>query len=689
MAKKKQKKEIQIDTNRDGSIIFLLLLAAIGAYFYFTLRSDRMQDDAFIFFRYAENFINGHGLVFNIGEYVEGYTGFLWLINLIFLARIGFDLISVSSIFGIIYGFGVVAVSVFLTNELRKNKNDLDESESKWYSRFSSIDLYPALLLVFNSAVHYWAGSGMETMMFSYFLIQGIYFYVKYDLNNIIKKRAHIFLMLAALTRPEGILVYVIIFFHKWIYFYLDSDKKFESLKHSFLQRENLIVLGIFVLPNLLLLIFRLIYYGYPFPNTFYAKSGTSIDYISAGIMYFVEFAVSNLLLGIVLIVPLFLLRKNDNRDKFGLLYSIVVIYTLYIILIGGDVLPIFRFFIPILPFIFVLFVLSISALKEILISKLTKEYKPLINFGVFLIVAAVGTFNYFSIYKTVEEKSNLEKNLIDKMIISAEWFKDLNDESGKTVSVAATTIGALSYYSGEARIIDMLGLTDEEIAHNPKPIKEISETVTGWKEKNYNVEYVLDQKPDFFYFSTGLKPSALAERALFSNKEFLRGYYPYLIKPIENLNYQFTIYKRKPETVFATDTMDIPPNPNFKIEFVNLYNTVLNRLSRGENLSELVSVCEELIRISPYYFAEAYRVLGEVYARIGEDQRALENFNKAIRIDRFNTISYGNLLGRAILQRDIENVKYYARILARINPDILKIYKVDKLFKPSGEEQN
>ncbi|MDD3559201.1 MAG: tetratricopeptide repeat protein [Melioribacteraceae bacterium] len=689
MAKKKQIKANKTESQKNSSAIFLLLVTGIAAYFYFTFKSDRMQDDAFIFFRYAENFINGHGLVFNIGEYVEGYTGFLWLINLIFLARIGFDLISVSSIFGIAYGFGVVAVSVFLTNELRNNTNVKNDSNSKWYSRFASIDLYPALLLVFNSAVHYWAGSGMETMMFSYLLIQGIYFYIKYDLNKIIKKRAHIFLMLAALTRPEGILVYTVVFFHKWISFYTNNEKDLNVSKQSFLQKENLIALGIFVLPNLLLVIFRLIYYGYPLPNTFYAKSGTSIEYFSAGFQYFVEFTSSNLLFGIMLIVPLLLLRKNNNRKKFGLLYSIVIIYTLYIMFIGGDVLPIFRFFIPVLPLIFILFIISISTVKDILRSKLSEEYKSILNFGMFIIVAAVGAYNYLSIYRTVDEKSNLEKNLIDKMIISGEWFKDLNDESNKTVSIAATTIGALSYYSGDARIIDMLGLTDEEIAHNPKPIKEISETATGWKEKNYNVEYVLDQKPDFFYFSTGLKPSALAERALFSSKEFLRGYYPYIIKPMENLNYQFTIYKRKPEAVFASDTMDIPPNPNFKIEFVNLYNTVLNRLSRGENLSELVPVCEELIRISPFYFADAYRVLGEIYARIGDDQKALENFNKAIRIDRFSTISYGNLLGRAIMQRDIENVKYYTRLLARINPDILEIYQVDKLFRPSGEEQN
>ena len=34
-------------------------------------------DDAFISFRHAEHLANGLGLVYNPGEYVEGYTNFL------------------------------------------------------------------------------------------------------------------------------------------------------------------------------------------------------------------------------------------------------------------------------------------------------------------------------------------------------------------------------------------------------------------------------------------------------------------------------------------------------------------------------------------------------------------------------------------------------------------------------------
>ncbi len=39
-------------------------------------------DDAFISFRYARNLLEGHGLVFNPGEYVEGYSNFLWVLEL-------------------------------------------------------------------------------------------------------------------------------------------------------------------------------------------------------------------------------------------------------------------------------------------------------------------------------------------------------------------------------------------------------------------------------------------------------------------------------------------------------------------------------------------------------------------------------------------------------------------------------
>ena len=49
-----------------------------------------LTDDAYISFRYARNFAQGHGLVFNVGAPpVEGYTNFLWVVVLGGLARLG------------------------------------------------------------------------------------------------------------------------------------------------------------------------------------------------------------------------------------------------------------------------------------------------------------------------------------------------------------------------------------------------------------------------------------------------------------------------------------------------------------------------------------------------------------------------------------------------------------------------
>ncbi len=77
--------------------------------------------------------------------------------------------------------------------------------------------------------------------------------------------------------------------------------------------------------------------------------------------------------------------------------------------------------------------------------------------------------------------------------------------------------------------------------------IPEISDLATGWKERNYNADYVMSKDPDYIYFSTGVKPSAYAERALYTNEEFIKYYYPYYFT---ERGTQFTdiVYKRKSE---------------------------------------------------------------------------------------------------------------------------------------------
>src|SRR5438552_142444 len=72
-----------------AAVAGLLASFAIFAIISYRLRLYTL-DDAFISLRYARNLAKGHGIVFNAGERVEGYTNFLWVVILAapFLLRV-------------------------------------------------------------------------------------------------------------------------------------------------------------------------------------------------------------------------------------------------------------------------------------------------------------------------------------------------------------------------------------------------------------------------------------------------------------------------------------------------------------------------------------------------------------------------------------------------------------------------
>lgn len=65
-------------------------------------------DDAYITFRYAENFAAGRGMVYNAGEAVEGLTNLGWALML--APFVGGDLLVVAKVFGLLFGLGAVVL---------------------------------------------------------------------------------------------------------------------------------------------------------------------------------------------------------------------------------------------------------------------------------------------------------------------------------------------------------------------------------------------------------------------------------------------------------------------------------------------------------------------------------------------------------------------------------------------------
>jgi tetratricopeptide (TPR) repeat protein len=163
-------------------------------------------------------------------------------------------------------------------------------------------------------------------------------------------------------------------------------------------------------------------------------------------------------------------------------------------------------------------------------------------------------------------------------------------------------------------------------IAHRPENILGAR---VYWKERNYNTQHVLERDPSYIYFSTGSKPSAAAERALFLRRRFRQGYYPCPVSVVERGQvYSDALYRRKP----GADTLPIE-SPGVNQEFVYLYNLGIN-LARPQKYDSAIATFRRCNEIAPDDFGYAHEWLGQLYLSMGQDARAVEHLRRAIEID-------------------------------------------------------
>jgi len=140
----------------------LAILPALVLFAYFANQLNFIQDDAYISYRYVENFLNGDGLVYNIGERIEGFTNFAWVIYLIMLAKLGINYILVSQITGFIFGGGVIVLTYLIAGMIFERRN-------RWFV------LLPTYLVGANISLAYWAQAGLETGAFAFFAMLSLY----------------------------------------------------------------------------------------------------------------------------------------------------------------------------------------------------------------------------------------------------------------------------------------------------------------------------------------------------------------------------------------------------------------------------------------------------------------------------------------------------------------------------------
>lgn len=597
------------------------------------------QDDAFISFRYVKNYLNSQGLVFNAGERVEGYTSFFWIILLTLLSRVGLDMVLSSKIMGVMSGcitlFLLYAIaSVFLRKRRRfESVTPFNGSvvgaqgDGARRSRLFYL-LAPSFLLACNSAFAYWSISGLETAFFAMLVVLSVYLYFVRSRLMIVS------CVLSILTRPEGVLVCAILIAHKlWI--------RRDSLRECVLYGT---AIGVLLAP---FLVFRLLYYGDILPNSFYAKTGLSLEYVRAGLAYFWLFAKHYGLWGFLYCLPILLYKNLGTRGK--LIALVIYIYTGYILVIGGDVLKAHRFFLPVIPLVYLLFVFLL--LRVHLVWK-HKSSSWLISIGG---VAAFALLTFVGPLSWMLNVRRQEIGLVHKMFGYGERLRQC---LGTDYTLAVSTIGAISY-STDVRVIDMLGLTDSYIAKHPENVQGIT---SSWKERNFNISYLLSREPDVIMFSTGVRPSAPAEKALFLSSQFRDNYYLYYFP--EGLLSR-AVYRRKGAYV---ETNEIFPDARF----VELYIDALHSAYRRSDWANCLEKLKETLNVCPEDFARVYELMGRCYYMMGDMEESKRFAQKAIQMDDYSILAHSLLHTICLQEGDTATARREKEKVLLYNPELV-----------------
>jgi len=237
---------------KQSTKILLPLVPALVVYAFLSHQFNFTQDDAYISYRYVANFLNGDGLVYNIGERVEGYTNFGWVIYLIMWGALGASYIAASKITGFILGAGIILLAYLMARLIFTKRH-------RW------LPLLPAYLVGVNQSLAYWSPAGLETAAFAFLVMLSLYLYLKRSWGLIAA------LVLAVWVRPEGALLTGLLIITEAV---VERKVPLFSLRCA---------VAAFLL-SLPFAVFKLAYYGSIFPNPFYAKTGWDVGQLANGL---------------------------------------------------------------------------------------------------------------------------------------------------------------------------------------------------------------------------------------------------------------------------------------------------------------------------------------------------------------------------------------------------------------------
>ena len=473
---------------RKGFFVPLLILGGLSFAIMICGLWRFTADDAYISFRYAEHFGQGKGIVYNEGECVEGYTTFLW----VFLLGLGHMAGCYIPILAKTLGMALSIGCLLLLSVSHKFTGVSD-------IRASAI---APLLLGTCGIFTVWAMSGMEVPLVGFLVLLSALLHLR---SRSMPEKTGLVLAtgiscaLATMSRPECGLMFLVLF----------ADRLIDGIKR---RNWTFFWFGLaFSSLYVPYFIWRYAYYGFLLPNTFYAKVGYTEAQVIRGARYTMKFAGPALLILVPVIASLVPIPKKYKKEKCrgaAVLLWGVAVHTVFVILVGGDVMPAYRFFSPFMPLICLLSAMALAAFVK----------RPAWVAVVLTIMVAYNV-TQLSIRRELRDRV-LNGNVGRHGKLVGLWMKETFPPD--TV-IATNTAGSIPYYS-KLKTIDMLGLNDVHIAHREVP--GMGRRSPGHEKGDG--EYVLSRRPAYIQFgsSRGRKaPSFRGDREIYKNPEFSKNY--------------------------------------------------------------------------------------------------------------------------------------------------------------------
>jgi arabinofuranosyltransferase len=455
-------------------------------------------DDAYISYRFAWNFSQGHGLVFNIGERVEGFSNPLWTV----LSAV--PIVLGAAPFGWMRALSIVAAVGLLMTLFVAGKREGGGRPVLVVSTWLLATSMPMLCAT---------ESGMETVFFAAILFGGALAHEVAGERDRFPWLAGALYALASLTRPEAIAFIGLLV--------LLSPGQGRRFVRWFPLLAAGVAFG-------LLECGRLAYYHALLPNTFHAKVGEPAIEIRDGLRYVSQYFLAHpfgpaLALSAMLIVPRQVLRR---RRHFLALIAFVLLYVIYV---GGDWMPHFRFLVVLEPFLFVW-------ADEWFHAAHFASSRHFLAFAALLIVMGAEQ-RVRELKAGLWNMADTDHGWDQSAGRVARWFRDRR----ATGVVALADIGVVGWENRDRmRVLDLYGLTDPVIASIP-----------GRHMKKLGPKYrdrVLGAKPDYIVLSGDHdcdEPSDLEWAEIYFDPRF-KPQYQLVLHTNEGARFGWCVYQRK-----------------------------------------------------------------------------------------------------------------------------------------------